>query len=147
MKQTQKPRQIATPPRKVAELSDDSKITNRETIDPPEIAFKTYKPSNVILTVPQLVKPLSVQATAHLRTEPKRAVVVLDEQEAAKHVEIQASAKGKLCVVCGDSALEYSLPAFYDRSEIKATRIDGRIEVSIPLCGDESDDVMLVQIE
>lgn len=143
----EKARKITTPPRKIDDHSDDSKITNREFIDPPEVAFKTYKPTNVILTVPQLMKPLDSAARQHIKHEAKQAVITLNNEEARQHIEIQASAKGRLTVVVGEGKLEYNLPAFYDRSDIKARRTESGIEIVVPLCGDEADDVMLVQIE
>jgi hypothetical protein len=43
--------------------------------------------------------------------------------------------------------LLYELPAFYERREISAKKVEFGVEVYIPLCSDESDDVMLVKVE
>eukprot|EP00703_Trepomonas_sp_PC1_P003039 JAP93567.1 Hsp20/alpha crystallin family protein [Trepomonas sp. PC1] len=143
----EKPKHIQTPPRNAHEPSDDARITNREFIDPPEVAFKTYRPSNVLITVPQIVKPLDSLSKTHLTTEQTKAVVRLSNEEVQENVEIQVTGNGKLNILFGEQRLQYELPAFYERSEIRARRVETGIEITIPICDNQSDDIMLVQIE
>ena len=83
----QKPVQVHTPTRKLSE-SNEEQISNRECVDAPEVAFKTYRPQNVLSSVAQVVRAKDAVSAQHLKLLPGKAVVALSAQEASHNTEV-----------------------------------------------------------
>lgn len=83
---------------------------------------------------------------SHMKQLSDKAVITLTNQEISDKMEIQATNSGKLTILHNNNKLSYQLPAFYDRSDIKAKKMEEGIEITVPL-HDDNDDVMLIQIE
>ena len=135
--------------------SEDSaeprRITNRESADPPEVAFRTYRRENVVSEKRQVLTPLSESAKGYLSVSADSARIVVPFASCPNAPHVEADGNGVLSVSFTSqrgeqTRLQYQLPPYYERQEIEAARTEDGFQVTVPLRSNAEDDVMLIQI-
>ncbi|CAL6001989.1 Hsp20/alpha_crystallin family protein [Hexamita inflata] len=133
-----------------SEDSHECKITNRESVDAPEVAFKTYRSNAVVQRNQQTLVALDAESQKYLAHGSNAALIVIPAHD-SDAVNLQATGKGVLQISFTSAGrtrqLSYQLPSYYDRSEIRAHRDDFGVSITVPLYSAPEEDVMVIQVQ